>query len=73
MESKATVVKNQRRTIGNKYSDVKYVADKFDIEVWEVYKVRSDLKTNIRARVYSEIESRLSDGRLTPQTKDNGK
>lgn len=41
--------------ISNKYETVSYVAKKFGIDEWEVYKLKAELKTNNRKIIYDAI------------------
>lgn len=37
------------------YYEMKFIADKFGIDVWQVYKVKHDIKSNRRKDIYKAI------------------
>ena len=48
---------HDKKTISNQFNEMNHVAKKFDIEVWRVYKVKADLKTNNRLMIYNELSN----------------
>lgn len=63
----------EKNKVANAFRELSYVADKFDVSVSFVMKVKEIVRTNDRARIYAKIEELLKSGHSSVEFADKKK
>lgn len=54
--------KAEKKLVSDQYHEVKYVADKFNVPAWVVYRVKFDMKTNERKLIEQALKKMTAKG-----------